>query len=70
MSELVVGLSYQTAPIAFLERATLDTERARALEAALVRRPDVSEAVVLSTCNRLEVYADVRSFHGGVDDIG
>ena len=69
MSELVVGLSYRTAPLAFLERVTLGTAGARALETELVRRPHVAEAVVLSTCNRLEVYADVSKFHGGVDDV-
>jgi glutamyl-tRNA reductase len=70
MSELVVGLSYRTAPIGLLERAALGNGAARALEAELVRQQHVAEAVVLSTCNRLEVYADVIRFHGGVDDVG
>ncbi len=69
MSELVVGLSHRTAPIAFLERVALDDASARALEADLVARPHVTEALVLSTCNRLEVYAEVATFHGGVDDV-
>jgi glutamyl-tRNA reductase len=69
MSELVVGLSHRTAPLAFLERVALDPGTARALEADLVRRAHVAEALVLSTCNRLEVYADVATFHGGVDDV-
>jgi glutamyl-tRNA reductase len=69
VSELVVGLSHRTAPITFLERVTLGAAAARALEADLVRREHVAEAVVLSTCNRLEVYADVPKFHGGVDDV-
>jgi glutamyl-tRNA reductase len=68
VSELVVGLSHRTAPIAFLERVALDQASARALEADLVARPNVAEALVLSTCNRLEVYAEVGTFHGGVDD--
>jgi glutamyl-tRNA reductase len=70
MSELVVGLSYRTAPIALLERAALGDDAARALEARILRQEHVAEAVVLSTCNRLEVYADVTRFHGGVDDVG
>ncbi len=70
MTELVVGLSYRTAPIALLERAALPEGAARALEARLVRRDHVAEAVVLSTCNRLEVYADVTRFHDGVEDVG
>jgi glutamyl-tRNA reductase len=70
VSELVVGLSHRTAPIALLERAALAEGAARALEGELVLREHVAEAVVLSTCNRLEVYADVTRFHGGVDDVG
>src|SRR4051812_49595707 len=70
MSELVVGLSYRTAPIGLLERAALGEVESRALEAELVRHEHVAEAVVLSTCNRLEVYAEVTRFHGGVDDVG
>jgi glutamyl-tRNA reductase len=31
--------------------------------------PHVAEAVVLSTCNRIEVYADVRAFHAGVGEL-
>src|SRR3954469_15615393 len=70
MSELVVGLSYRTAPIGLLERAALGDDAARALEARLLDQEHVVEAVVLSTCNRLEVYAEVTRFHGGVDDVG
>jgi glutamyl-tRNA reductase len=69
MSEFVVGLSYRTAPIGLLERAALGDDAARALEARLLQQEHVVEAVVLSTCNRLEVYADVTRFHGGVDDV-
>lgn len=70
MSEIVVGLSYRTAPISFLERAALTAEAARELESRLVRSDHVAEAAVLSTCNRLEVYAQVSKFHGAVDDVG
>jgi len=70
VSVLVVGLSYRTAPLSLLERCALPTGAARALEAALVRSEHVAEAVVLSTCNRLEVYTEVARFHGGVADVG
>jgi len=36
---------------------------------ALVSRPNVSEAVVLSTCNRTEVYALAERFHGAYQDV-
>ncbi len=70
MSLLAVGLSYRTAPLALLERAALDDVRSRALESALVGCEHVAEAAVLSTCNRLEVYAEVDKFHGGVAEVG
>jgi glutamyl-tRNA reductase len=70
MSVLVVGLSHRTAPIALLERTMLDAEDASALASELCRGPHVIEAVALVTCNRLEVYADVSKFHGGVGEIG
>jgi glutamyl-tRNA reductase len=70
VSVLVVGLSYRTAPLDLLERAALAPSAARALEADLCRSDNVAEAVVLATCNRLEVYAEVSKFHGGVADVG
>lgn len=69
MSVLVVGLSYRTAPIGLLERAALSAATCRDLERALCVGENVAEAVVLSTCNRLEVYADVSKFHGGVAEV-
>ena len=70
MSLLVVGLSYRTAPLALLERAALPADACRLLETRLCRSDHVAEAVVLSTCNRLEVYVEVSKFHGGVADVG
>lgn len=69
MSLLVVGLSYRTAPLALLERSTLTDEAARRLEEAVCGSVHVAEAVALSTCNRLELYAEVSKFHGGVSDV-
>jgi glutamyl-tRNA reductase len=69
VSVLVVGLSYRTAPIAVLERAALAAPTCRELERSVCLGEHVAEAVVLSTCNRLEVYADVSKFHGGVAEV-
>ncbi|HET9654182.1 MAG TPA: glutamyl-tRNA reductase [Kineosporiaceae bacterium] len=69
MSVLVVGLSYRTAPIGVLERAALDAAACRSLESGLCLGEHVAEAVVLSTCNRLEIYADVSKFHAGVAEV-
>ena len=69
MSVLVVGLSHRTAPLSLLERASLDAPAVGALGDDLRGGDHVAEAVVLATCNRLEVYADVSKFHGGVADV-
>ncbi|WP_345713183.1 glutamyl-tRNA reductase, partial [Kineococcus glutinatus] len=70
MTLLVVGLSHRTASLDLLERAALDEETGARLVGELLDGPHVSEAVVLSTCNRVEVYCDVTRFHGGVADVG
>ena len=69
MNLIVVGASYRTTPVAALERlAVPPADLAHTLE-RLVAQPYVREAVVLSTCNRVEVYAAVTGFHGGLGDI-
>jgi glutamyl-tRNA reductase len=66
---LAVGASYRTAPVAVLEQlAVAPAELTRTLD-RLVAQPYVSEAVLVSTCNRVEVYAAVSGFHGGLGDI-
>ncbi len=69
MSVLVLGLNYKTAPIGLLERVAVPSERLAKALLSLTQREHVSEAVVLSTCNRVEVYADVTRFHGGMADV-
>jgi glutamyl-tRNA reductase len=69
MSVLVVGLSHKSAPIATLERASVSGDTLGKLLSDIVRLPDVAETFVISTCNRVEVYADVDRFHGGVAGI-
>lgn len=69
MNLLVVGASHRTAEVALLERlSVVPAERAEVLR-ALLRREHVTEAVLLSTCNRVEVYAGVSTFHGGVAEL-
>jgi glutamyl-tRNA reductase len=68
MSLLVVGLSHRTAPVSLLERAAVAAEELPAVLHELLRGDHVSEVLVLSTCNRVEVYAEVDRFHGGLQD--
>jgi glutamyl-tRNA reductase len=69
MSVLTVGLSHRSAPVSLLERVVQNDDGVVKLLADLHAADHVDEAVVLSTCNRLEVYADVRKFHGGVQEV-
>ncbi|WP_037077127.1 glutamyl-tRNA reductase [Pseudonocardia spinosispora] len=69
MSVLVVGLSHRSAPVEVLERASVSSEDTPKLLDELTRTGGVGEAVLLSTCNRVEVYAVVETFHGGLADV-
>ncbi len=69
MSLVVCGLSHRTAPIELLDRAAVaDDQRSKAL-ADLVGNEHVVEAMVLSTCNRVELYAHVTRYHAGVAEL-
>src|SRR6516164_3936616 len=69
MSVLVVGLSHKSAPLATLERAAVSGDTLVKLLRDIAHQPDIAEAFVISTCNRVEVYAEVDRFHGGVTGI-
>ena len=69
MSVLTVGLSHRSATVALLERTAQDDDGVVKLLTELLEADHVDEALVISTCNRLEVYADVTKFHGGVQEV-
>jgi glutamyl-tRNA reductase len=69
VSILVVGLSHRSAPVALLERTAVTGDRLVKLLEDVDGTANVGGAVVLSTCNRIEVYADVEKFHPGVSAI-
>ncbi|MFI5889520.1 glutamyl-tRNA reductase [Actinoplanes sp. NPDC051513] len=69
MNLLSVGASYRTADVSTLERLTIAEESVPALLQKLVSQPYIGEAVLLSTCNRVEIYAAVSGFHGGLGDV-
>ncbi|MEW1954597.1 glutamyl-tRNA reductase [Terrabacter sp. NPDC080008] len=70
MSLLVIGLSHHTAPLAVLEALSEHPDRAEAIASSVLGSATATETVVLSTCNRLEVYAAVPAFHPAVAAIG
>jgi glutamyl-tRNA reductase len=66
VSVLVVGLSHKTAPVATLERACVSGEALAKLIRDVAQSEPVAETFVISTCNRVEVYAEVDRFHAAV----
>lgn len=69
MSVLVVGLSHRSAPVEVLERVAVPAEDVPKLLDETLKGTHVNEVVLLSTCNRIEVYAVVDAFHGGLADV-
>jgi glutamyl-tRNA reductase len=69
MTVLVVGLSHRSAPVATLERAALSGDALGKLLGDVFNASDVAGSFVVSTCNRVEVYAEVDKFHGSVSAI-
>jgi glutamyl-tRNA reductase len=69
VSLLAVGVSHQTAPVALLEQFAMGADDTVKALHELVGSDHVSEAIVLATCNRVEVFAEVDRFHGGVTDV-
>jgi glutamyl-tRNA reductase len=69
VSVLVVGLSHKSAPVETLERAAVGGDTLGKLLRDIAHLPDTAETFVISTCNRVEVYAEVGRFHGGVNGI-
>jgi glutamyl-tRNA reductase len=69
MSVLVVGLSHRTAPVSLLEKVSVGADDLVKTLDELHRAETISEVLLLSTCNRIEVYADVARFHPAVAEI-
>jgi glutamyl-tRNA reductase len=70
VSVLLFGVSHRSAPVSVLERLATDEPDQFKLVQQLLQSPLVTEVMMLSTCNRVEVYAVVDAFHGGLSAIG
>lgn len=70
MTTFVLGVSHRSAPLSVLESVALSSGEVEDLRSRVLSGEFVDGALVLSTCNRLEIIADVRSFHGGLSDVG
>ena len=69
MSILAVGMSHRTADLRVLERVSVSAPDVPKLLGELVECEAVTEAMLVSTCNRVEVYAVVEAFHAGLADV-
>jgi glutamyl-tRNA reductase len=69
VSLVVVGLNHRTAAVDLLERMTVPPAGLPKALQSLAAREHLAEVVLLSTCNRSEVYARTTRFHDGVDDV-
>jgi len=69
LSIVAIGLSHRSTPLSVLERTTIATEDLPKLLSDACSRDHLSEAVILSTCNRTEVYAYAEKFHGAYQDV-
>ena len=68
MSILVVSVSHKSTSVTHLAQLALESHASAKLAEQLVDSEHIDEAVVLSTCNRTELYASVSRFHGALDD--
>jgi glutamyl-tRNA reductase len=66
MPLIALGLNHLTAPVSLREQVAFDLDSAREALFELAREPGVEEAMILSTCNRTELYVGVNS---GAEDI-
>jgi len=70
VSVLLFGVSHRSAPVSVLEQLSTDESEQVKIVDRLMQSTLVTEAMMLSTCNRVEVYAVVDAFHGGLSAIG
>jgi len=69
MNILVIGLNHKTAPIEIREKVAFDGAKLGEAVEILKNSPDIKENIILSTCNRVEIYATVRDLASGIENI-
>jgi glutamyl-tRNA reductase len=69
MSILALGISYRRAPVELLERLSFSGDDYPKAYRHLLDMEAVDEGVILSTCNRVEVYGRVTTYHAGFLDL-
>ncbi|MBL1075707.1 glutamyl-tRNA reductase [Nocardia sp. 2] len=69
MSVLLVGISHRSAPVSVLEKVAITEHDRPKLTDKMLASSHVSEAMIVSTCNRVEIYAVVDAFHPALGEI-
>lgn len=70
MSTVVaIGATHRSAPLALLEKLAIDDTLMGKYLDDLVGRDHINEAVVVSTCNRIEIFVAAEKFHGAYRDV-
>lgn len=69
MNILVVGLNHNTASIEVREKVAFDSAKLGKAVTILKNSPVVRENIILSTCNRVELYAGVKDINSGIESI-
>ena len=69
MSIVVLGVNYHTSPVTLLEKVMIPVPAMSEALRVLSNHSDIREVVVLSTCNRTEVYAVAERYHAAHTDI-
>lgn len=69
MNILVIGLNHKTAPIEVREKVAFDGTKLEEAINALKKSNAVKENIILSTCNRVEIYAGVSDIDSGTESI-
>src|SRR5581483_10293032 len=69
MAILVCGLSHKTVPLPILEQLAFGPDALPKALAQLMDQDEIHEGVILSTCNRTEIYVSVHRFHPAVEAV-
>jgi glutamyl-tRNA reductase len=67
MSVIALGVSHHTAPVPMLERLALARDGQAKLLHELTDSAAIDEAMVVATCNRVELYVEADKFHPAVE---
>ena len=69
MELIVIGLNHKTAPIEIRERLAFPEDRIEMALHQVKSLPSLKENMILSTCNRVEIYAAAREIENAILDL-